>query len=63
MDTLRFSEQQRAEESVGRPKGTCPVCRKPMLRSDKQDKSRTLIPLGLKLQFSRKDKGKGKEVH
>lgn len=62
VDTLRFSEIQRADETLGKPKGTCPVCRKAMVRNDKPDKGRTLIPLGLKLSFSTRNKGKGKEV-
>lgn len=62
IDTLRWSEEQRQDEYTnGRAKGTCPVCRKPLVRNDKSGTGRTLVPLELKLT-RRKDydlKGKG----
>ena len=65
MDTLKFSEAQRSQDTGGKAKGTCPVCRKPMARNDKADvKNRTLVPLTLKLQVvpRNRDKGKGKKI-
>ena len=63
MDTLKFSEEQRSEHANGKVKGTCPVCRKPIGRTD-NGKGRELVPLELKLmtkaQFSAKSSGKGK---
>jgi hypothetical protein len=62
IDTLRWSEEQRQDEyTTGRAKGTCPVCRKQLIRNDKPGSGRTLVPLELKL-MRRKDydlKGKG----
>lgn len=61
MDTLKSSEFQRSDDIVWKAKGRCPICRKPLIRSDKADKTRTLIPLALELQVSTRPKGKGKE--
>ncbi|PYH93695.1 hypothetical protein BO71DRAFT_298347, partial [Aspergillus ellipticus CBS 707.79] len=47
-DTLKFSEEQRADTS-GKGRGTCPVCRKPLTRNDLPGSKRNLIPLQIKL--------------
>ncbi|KAA8652605.1 uncharacterized protein ATNIH1004_001510 [Aspergillus tanneri] len=49
IDTLKFSEEQRADSTGKTPRGTCPVCRKPLTRSDVPGPRRNLIPLQLKL--------------
>ncbi|PWY67186.1 hypothetical protein BO70DRAFT_272078, partial [Aspergillus heteromorphus CBS 117.55] len=47
-DTLKFSEEQRAD-TPGKGRGTCPVCRKPLTRNDQPGSKRNLIPLQIKL--------------
>ncbi|KAF5864792.1 SUMO-targeted ubiquitin ligase complex subunit slx8 [Aspergillus alliaceus] len=50
IDTLKFSEEQRADSTtVKGPRGTCPVCRKPLARNDASGNKRNLVPLQLKL--------------
>ncbi|KAE8360412.1 hypothetical protein BDV27DRAFT_167835 [Aspergillus caelatus] len=49
IDTLKFSEEQRADTSSKGPRGTCPVCRKPLARNDAPGSKRNLVPLQLKL--------------
>lgn len=48
IDTLKFGEEQRADSS-SKPRGTCPVCRKPLVRTDRPPK-KDLIPLQLQLK-------------
>ncbi|KAL1966842.1 hypothetical protein VTN77DRAFT_3807 [Rasamsonia byssochlamydoides] len=55
MDTLRFSEEQRADSASGKgPRGNCPVCRKPLSRRDAPGPKRDLVPLQLKLMTKKK---------
>ncbi|KAE8377316.1 hypothetical protein BDV26DRAFT_293282 [Aspergillus bertholletiae] len=49
IDTLKFSEEQRADTSSKGPRGTCPVCRKPLAQNDAPGSKRSLVPLQLKL--------------
>ncbi|KAB8257951.1 hypothetical protein BDV32DRAFT_126702 [Aspergillus pseudonomiae] len=55
IDTLKFSEEQRADTSSKGPRGTCPVCRKPLARNDSPGPKRNLVPLQLKLVTKKKD--------
>lgn len=55
MDTLKFSEEQRSDTSGKGPRGTCPVCRKPLARTDAPVPRRHLIPLQLKLVTKRRN--------
>ncbi|PLB44365.1 hypothetical protein P170DRAFT_440667 [Aspergillus steynii IBT 23096] len=55
IDTLKFSEEQRADTSGKTPRGTCPVCRKPLTRNDVPGPRRNLIPLQLKLTTRKRD--------
>ncbi|OJJ51008.1 hypothetical protein ASPZODRAFT_127000 [Penicilliopsis zonata CBS 506.65] len=48
IDTLKFGEEQRSDSS-SKARGTCPVCRKPLLRTDVPGTRRNLWPLQLKL--------------
>ncbi|KAL9106137.1 MAG: hypothetical protein Q9227_008785 [Pyrenula ochraceoflavens] len=61
-DTLRFGEEQHRYDT-NKPRGNCPVCRKPLARVEK-GKNPTLIPLEMKLvtRSQLKGKGKAKEV-
>ncbi|RAK99475.1 uncharacterized protein BO80DRAFT_358942 [Aspergillus ibericus CBS 121593] len=54
IDTLKFSEEQRADTSGKGPRGTCPVCRKPLSRNDLPGPKRNLIPLQIKLTTRRR---------
>lgn len=49
IDTLKFSEDQKSDHTGKTARGTCPVCRKPLARSDGPGPKRNLIPLKLKL--------------
>ncbi|KAL2830030.1 hypothetical protein BDW59DRAFT_29569 [Aspergillus cavernicola] len=49
IDTLKASEEQRADHSGKNPRGTCPVCRKPLARLDAPGPKRNLVPLQIKL--------------
>ncbi|BCR88727.1 uncharacterized protein ACHE_41291A [Aspergillus chevalieri] len=49
IDTLKFSEEQRADSATKGPRGTCPVCRKPLARKDEAGPKRSLVPLKLQL--------------
>lgn len=49
VDTLRFGEDQRADSS-SKPRGTCPVCRKPLTRTDTFGPKRNLVPIQLQLK-------------
>lgn len=49
VDTLRFGEDQRADSS-SKPRGTCPVCRKPLSRTDTFGPKRNLVPIQLQLK-------------
>ncbi|GFF71082.1 hypothetical protein IFM53868_00468 [Aspergillus udagawae] len=55
MDTLKFSEEQRSDASGKGPRGTCPVCRKPLARTDAPVPRRNLVPLQLKLATKRRN--------
>lgn len=48
IDTLKFGEEQRSDSS-NKPRGTCPVCRKPLVRTDRPPK-KDLVPLQLQLK-------------
>ncbi|PWY94303.1 hypothetical protein BO94DRAFT_327855 [Aspergillus sclerotioniger CBS 115572] len=54
IDTLKFSEEQRADTSGKGPRGTCPVCRKPLARNDLPGPKRNLIPLQIRLTTRKK---------
>ncbi|KAL4941062.1 hypothetical protein BDV06DRAFT_195255 [Aspergillus oleicola] len=49
IDTLKFSEEQRADQTGKAPRGSCPVCRKPLARADAPGRKRNLVPLQIKL--------------
>ncbi|KAL4891292.1 hypothetical protein BDV59DRAFT_182999 [Aspergillus ambiguus] len=55
VDTLKFSEEQRIDAPGRGPKGMCPVCRKPLTRSDLPGPKRNLIPLQLKLSTRKRN--------
>ncbi|PTU25547.1 hypothetical protein P175DRAFT_0498651 [Aspergillus ochraceoroseus IBT 24754] len=60
IDTLRFSEEQRADHSGKTPRGTCPVCRKPLSRMDAPGPKRNLIPLQIKLTTKKRNEVAGR---
>ncbi|RAL14634.1 uncharacterized protein BO97DRAFT_274348 [Aspergillus homomorphus CBS 101889] len=55
-DTLKFSEERSVSTSKA-PKGTCPVCRKPLSRNDVSGPKRHLIPLQIKLLRRKRREG------
>ncbi|PYH82602.1 hypothetical protein BO82DRAFT_59652 [Aspergillus uvarum CBS 121591] len=55
-DTLKFSEE-RSDSTSKSPKGTCPVCRKPLSRNDVAGPKRHLIPLQIKLLRRKRNVG------
>ncbi|OJI96003.1 hypothetical protein ASPVEDRAFT_35316 [Aspergillus versicolor CBS 583.65] len=59
IETLKFSEEQRADHTGKTPRGTCPVCRKPLARADAPGNKRNLIPLQIKLVTKKRTKHGG----
>ncbi|KAL4930848.1 uncharacterized protein BDV17DRAFT_27030 [Aspergillus undulatus] len=49
IDTLKFSEEQRTDQTGKALRGTCPVCRKPLARADTPGPKRNLVPLQVQL--------------
>ncbi|PYH43843.1 uncharacterized protein BP01DRAFT_300285 [Aspergillus saccharolyticus JOP 1030-1] len=56
IDTIKFSEE-RSDSTNKAPKGTCPVCRKPLSRNDVAGPKRHLIPLQIKLLRRKRREG------
>ncbi|KAL4795962.1 hypothetical protein BDV19DRAFT_361832 [Aspergillus venezuelensis] len=49
IDCLKSGEEQRADQTGKAPRGSCPVCRKPLARVDAPGPKRNLVPLQIKL--------------